>query len=46
MDRLMPVAWYHPTASSGPVPCRWAGWVDFGPSVGEVWVTVSLMGWE
>ncbi len=44
MNELMPTKWYWPTGSSGPVPCRWEGWVDFGPSGGRKWTVVDLFG--
>ena len=44
MTHLVPTRWYHPTAASGPVPCRWEGWVDYG-SAGVRWLVVDLMGY-
>lgn len=43
---LMPTRWYHPTASSGPVACRWEGWVSSAPAAsgGVVWLVVDLLG--
>lgn len=41
---MTPTAWYWPTGASGPVPCRWEGWVDFGGAAGRVWLVVSLLG--
>jgi hypothetical protein len=42
--RLIPTKWYYPSASSGPVPCEWSGYVYLSPSLGEVFLTVSLIG--
>jgi hypothetical protein len=40
IGKLMPIAWIWTTA--GKVPCKWAGWVDFGPAAGGVqWIEVK-----
>ena len=39
---LFPVEWYWPTPATGPVPCRWAGWVYLSTSTGWQYVEVSL----
>lgn len=44
MDALTPTKWYTPTATSGPVPCRWEGWVTFSASVGRQWIVVDHFG--
>ncbi len=41
---LIPTRWYYPSASLGPQPCRWEGWVDFGPSLGRRWIVIDLFG--
>ncbi len=44
MYYLTATAWYYPSPATGPVPCRWEGWVDYGPAVGRQWVVVTLFG--
>ncbi len=43
MATLIPIAWYWPTAASGPVPCRWRAWLP--PSCASQpgqWIEVVL----
>ena len=35
----MPIKWYYPTGSSGPIPCEWVVQLPTGE-----WITVVLMG--
>ena len=41
---MIPIRWYYPTASSGPVPCAWLVRVSSSASFGGLqWVLVELV---
>lgn len=39
---MIPTKWFYPSATSGPVPCQWEGWVDLGATGGWQWIVLSL----
>ena len=39
---LYPTKWFYLTAASGPIPCRWEGWLTLDPATGAQWFVIEM----